>query len=97
MKLIRTRLTNLLLASVILTLPLALSGCAPKETAPVAQSEQKSTPVMAKVIATDPQMQAVLAKHASLGPKPIESLTPVEARRQPTIADAVKALLQERG
>src|SRR5262245_28548893 len=45
----------------------------------------------------DAPMQAVLDKHASLNPKPIENLSPGEARQQPTIADAVKALLQERG
>lgn len=45
----------------------------------------------------NPQMQAVLDSLASLNPKPIETLTPEEARRQPTIADAVKALIQKRG
>jgi acetyl esterase/lipase len=38
-------------------------------------------------------MQAVLDQHAQLGPKPIETLTPAEARRQPTPSDAVTALL----
>ena len=42
-------------------------------------------------------MQAVLNQLASLGGKPIEHLTPQEARQQPTPADAVKALLQKRG
>ncbi len=42
-------------------------------------------------------MQAVLDQLASLGGKPIEQLTPQEARTQPTPADAVKALLQKRG
>ncbi len=45
----------------------------------------------------NPQMQAVLDSLASLNPKPIETLTPEEARRQPTIAGAVKALIQKRG
>lgn len=45
----------------------------------------------------DPQMQAVLDQHAALGPKPIEKLTPPEARKQPTPADAVKALLKKQG
>ncbi|HVE78494.1 MAG TPA: alpha/beta hydrolase [Gemmatimonadaceae bacterium] len=40
-----------------------------------------------------PPMQSVLDAHAALGPRPIETLTPEEARRQPTPADAVKALL----
>ena len=33
----------------------------------------------------------------ALGPKPIENLTPEEARRQPAVPDAVKALLQQGG
>ncbi|RYD39340.1 MAG: alpha/beta hydrolase, partial [Verrucomicrobiaceae bacterium] len=41
-------------------------------------------------------MQAVLDKLASLGGKPLVSLTPEEARKQPTPADAVKALMKEK-
>lgn len=41
--------------------------------------------------------QAVLEKHAALGAKPIATLTPAEARKGPTPADAVKALLADRG
>ncbi len=43
----------------------------------------------------EPQMQAVLDAHASLGPKPIETLTPAQARKQPSPADAVQALLKK--
>ncbi|MDB5370255.1 MAG: alpha/beta hydrolase [Roseomonas sp.] len=39
----------------------------------------------------DPDMRALLESLASLNGKPIELLTPAEARRQPTMADAVKA------
>ena len=42
-------------------------------------------------------MQAVLNELAALGGKPIEILTPEEARRQPTPADAVMALLKKQG
>lgn len=45
----------------------------------------------------DPAMQKVLDALASLGGKPIESLTPVEARKQPTPADAVKKVLTGMG
>ncbi len=45
----------------------------------------------------DADMQAVLDQLGALGPKPIETLTPEEARKQPTPADAVKALLQKKG
>jgi acetyl esterase/lipase len=47
--------------------------------------------------APDAQMKAVLDQHAALGPKPLETLTPAEARKQPTPADAVKAELEKAG
>jgi len=45
----------------------------------------------------DADMQRVLAELAGLGGKPIESLTPEEARKQPTPADAVMSILQKQG
>lgn len=45
----------------------------------------------------EPDMQKVLDAMASLKPKPIETLTPEEARKQPTPADAVKKLLSDAG
>ena len=45
----------------------------------------------------DPQMKAVLDALASLHGKPIEKLTPTEARKQPGPPDAVKALLIKQG
>ena len=50
-----------------------------------------------RLVMPDAQMQAVLDEHARLGPKPLETLTPQEARRQPTPADAVKSLLRKWG
>ena len=47
--------------------------------------------------APDSQMQAVLDQLKALGPKPLDTLTAVEARQQPTPADAVKALLTKQG
>jgi acetyl esterase/lipase len=44
----------------------------------------------------DSDMKLVLDKLAGLGGKPIETLTPEEARQQPTPADAVMAILRER-
>lgn len=43
--------------------------------------------------ALDPDMQKILDKLGTLGGKPIERLSPEEARRQPLPGDAVKALL----
>ncbi len=45
----------------------------------------------------DAPMKAVLDTLASLGGKPLPTLTAPEARRQPTPADAVKALLVKQG
>lgn len=45
----------------------------------------------------DMQMRSVLAQLAALKPKPIERLTPMQARQQPTPATAVKALLKKQG
>lgn len=45
----------------------------------------------------DQQMQAVLTDLAALNPKPLPELSVAEARKQPTPADAVKALLKQQG
>ena len=45
----------------------------------------------------DGPMQKVLDELASLGGKPIETLSPEEARQQPTPTDAVKSLLRKDG
>ena len=47
--------------------------------------------------APDAEMQAVLDELAALHGKPIETLTAVEARQQPTPTDAVKRLLAKQG
>jgi len=45
----------------------------------------------------DRDMQMVLDELASLGGKPIETLTPAEARLQPTPTDAVMSVLKKKG
>ena len=45
----------------------------------------------------DADMAEVLKALAALGPKPIETLTPEEARQQPTPADAVAKLIADKG
>ena len=47
--------------------------------------------------APKPEMKAVLDKLGSMNPKPLPQLTAAEARKQPTPADAVKAVLREKG
>lgn len=53
--------------------------------------------VFAETSKPDPAMKSVLDALGSLGGKPIETLTPAEARKQPTPADAVKNLLELQG
>jgi acetyl esterase/lipase len=45
----------------------------------------------------DADMQAVLDAHAGLQPKPIETLSAADARKQPTPADAVGVVLKAKG
>ena len=45
----------------------------------------------------EPNMQKVLDAMASLKPTPIENLSPEEARKQPSAADAVKKVLSDAG
>lgn len=45
----------------------------------------------------DTDMQIVLDELGSLGGKPVETLTPGEARKQPTPANAVKKRLEKKG
>lgn len=64
---------------------LVLSGTSHAQTMP---------PMMGK---PDPQMKAVLNSLKMLHPKPIEKLTPAQARLQPTPAAAVRNLLKMQG
>ena len=63
----------------------------------MAMATVESSPVLAGTLKPDAQMQPVLDKLATLGGKPIETLTAAEARKQPSPADAVMALLKEQG
>lgn len=45
----------------------------------------------------DADMRAVIETFDGLNPKPIEDCTPEEARRQPTVADAVKRMMKQKG
>ena len=45
----------------------------------------------------DDQMKRVLDAHAALGAKPLETLTPAEARKGPTPADAAKKVAADEG
>lgn len=80
--------------------PAADADMKPMDTAVVttpAPVAMDTTQAVAPMAQPDAQMKAVLDKLGTLGGKPIETLTPAEARKQPTPADAVKALLTEKG
>ena len=71
----------------ILLVGLLAPGCDSGEDASAADPTGKA----------DAEMLDVLESLASLNPRPIETLTPAEARANPTVADAVRALLVARG
>lgn len=80
-----------------LVLLLAAAACSPgsgerTETGQAAAMPD-STPNPAAPAAAGEQMQVVLTELAALEPEPIPQLSAAEARKQPTPADAVKALL----
>ena len=70
----------------------ATSGTMPADSMGMGAPDPNAAPKPA-----DAEMQAVLDQHATLGAKPLETLTPAEARQDPSPADAVKALLVAQG
>jgi acetyl esterase/lipase len=76
---------------------LMLFGLAAVSPPAVAKEKYKIDPVTGTKYKADPDMRELLLTLAALGGKPIETLTPTEARLQPTMADAVNALLKKRG
>ncbi len=60
-------------------------------------SDSTTSSATASPAKANSDMQAVLDQLATLGGKPIETLSPAEARKQPTPADAAKALLEKQG
>ena len=93
------KLSFTLLAAVS-TFALATAGCSKKADAPAAQAVTDAAadmPAATTMPTAGAEMQKVLDHLALLGGKPIEILEPAEARKQPTPADAVKALMKEQG
>lgn len=87
---------QILLVGAVSSAVLGTAGCAKK--AETARAEVSNVAVSTTAMpAADPAMQKVLDKLASLGGKPVETLDPAEARKQPTPADAVKAVMADQG
>jgi len=83
-------------AAIAVALMLALASAAHAAEPKAPQAPSQSSPTGTKFKA-DADMQQVLDALAALGGKPIESLDPVEARKQPTPADAAMVVAKRRG
>jgi acetyl esterase len=83
----------------MLGLALLAGGCRSGEPAPRPYALEPTRWGPRQVTAPTPNagMKAVLDELASLGGKPIETLSAEDARRQPTPADAVASLLRKQG
>lgn len=82
-------------------LGLALLGCSTAALAQSSNSVNAASPPPPPATATQPpkaaaDMQMVLDQLPLLGAKPIETLTPVKARIQPSAADAAKAVMRKK-
>ena len=96
---------RLSLAAGFVAATLMLAACGDDDPAPApgeavsVETPPPSPPDTAEVPppAATPDMQAVLDALAALGPQPIETLTPEQARMQPSFADAYRAVLAQRG
>jgi acetyl esterase/lipase len=88
------------LSAALLLATASFIGWAPAVAADKPATPQAAAAPMAKTgtrYQADADMQAVLGALAGMGGKPIESLTPEEARKQPTPTDAVMAVLKKQG
>ncbi len=78
-------------------LGLASMASAQSANSPNAAPPAPPPPAATQPAKAAPDMQAVLDALAALGPKPIETLTPVKARIQPAFHDALKAVMRKQG
>ncbi len=65
--------------------------------APVLAADKPMSPETGTAFKADGDMKEVLTTLTGLGGKPIETLEPAEARKQPTPTDAVMAILKKQG
>jgi acetyl esterase len=88
----RASLTAAAVAVVLLAIQPA-HAADPEQPGKVSTAIAKAT----GAVRLDADMKAVLDAQASLKPKAIEKITPDEARKQPTVADAVNVVLKQQG
>ncbi len=76
----------------------AMAQTEPAQSTITAPDPAVTTPVAVQAMAIPaPEMQSVLDKLAELGAKPLHTLTVEQARAQPTPADAVAAVMADKG
>ncbi len=80
-------------AAITATSPAAQAQSLPPAAA--SQNAQLANAPADPSVKADPDMAKVLAALAALEPKPIETLTPADARKQPSAADAVKKVIKD--
>ena len=85
------------LAGALLLLTASTTALAQSAPSPNAPPPPPPPPAATQPAQPAADMQAVLDAHAALDPKPIETLTPVKARIQPSAADAMKAVMRKQG
>ena len=90
----KTIIKDLMKLKTLFLLPVAALFVAVGSANAQASKEKKGADTPPKA---EPHMQKVLDALASLGGKPIETLSPEEARKQPTPADAVKKIMKDEG
>ena len=90
---------HVLASTVAFAPPFAAVAQTDAATGTVAATTEASTNAEAaqKMATPAPEMQAVLDKLAALGARPLHTLTPDQARAQPTPADAVAAVMADKG
>ncbi len=100
---VRTAIVFAAVAAIFVALPLSAQEKQPPQAGQKAPTvgERLSTAVQSitgsPMAQADTDMKRVLNAFADLNPKPIESLSAQDARRQPSPADGVKAVLKSEG
>lgn len=80
------------------TAALLLAACgASCTTADRTPTDAPATPAVAWESELNAPMRDVITELTNLGPKPLSTLTPAEARKQPSAADAAMAVMRKKG
>ena len=92
----RNNMTHQLISTIVGTALLVSSGLT---LSPSVAAKEKYTvdPVTGTKYKPEPEMKELLLALTQLGEKPIQTLTPADARTQPTMEDAVNAVLKKNG